>query len=329
MFLMGGAISLVISIVFFQLVPLSSENASFAAFCEEPGKLLALSIFLRKQDKRYGLNGILVGGAIGAGFAAIESLGYGAAYGVSNVLLRGVLAPGGHVVWAAIYGGALALAKGREPLRTAHFANPMFLGCFGISVALHFAWNSGISLMPLPVFGDLFHVLLTVAAWAALFWVMSRGVRQVVAITNSYGMAWPAGGYPPAFPGAAEQAAARESAYGQPGFASPVPPPPARAAAVVCLNGVYAGQIFSLEPGTMVFGREPSLCGLVFPTDLAGISRKHCALEYQNGCFYLWDCNFSFGTFLGNGRRLGPGERVQLFSGHQFYMGNERFEVRG
>ncbi len=376
MFLVGGAISLVISIVFFQLVPLSSENASFAAFCEEPGKLLALSIFLRKSDKKYGLNGILVGGSIGAGFAAMESLGYaflitlqgGAEYGVSNILLRGVLAPGGHVVWAALYGGALALAKGRENLRPAHFADPTFLGCFGISVALHFAWNSGISILPIPVFGDLFYILLTVLAWAALFWIMNKGIRQVVAITNSYGTAGPLWDNPPFFAGA-EQAAAAAPVFGQQPFnqqsleqqpfnqqpleqqpfnqqpfnQQPINQPPlnqqpfvqqpssldyGREAKVVCLTGVYAGQTFPCGTGTFVFGRETSVCNLVFPDHLAGVSRKHCVLEYQNGSFYLSDCNSSFGTYLGDGRRLNPGEQVQLFSGHRFYMGNELFEVR-
>ncbi|MCI8550765.1 MAG: PrsW family intramembrane metalloprotease [Lachnospiraceae bacterium] len=322
MFLVGGAFSLLISIIFFQIIPMADEMAALAAFCEEPGKLLALAFFLRKPDKKYILNGILIGGAVGAGFAAMESLGYaftyaaaGAAAGESGlgtaiVLMRGVLAPGGHVVWAAIYGGALALAKGREPLRASHFTNPVFLGCLGISMALHFTWNSGVSLVPLPVFGDLLYILLTIAAWAALFWVMNKGIRQVVEITNSYGN-------PQAYGYGQKQEAAMAAVGGWSGQPT-----------VVGIRGVFAGQTLRCQAGMIVFGREPSLCNLVFPTDIEGISRKHCILQYGKGCFYLSDCNSTYGTYLGDGRRLKPGEQVPLSSGQQFYLGNEIFEVR-
>ncbi|WP_249304180.1 PrsW family glutamic-type intramembrane protease [Qiania dongpingensis] len=57
------------------------------------------------------MKGILIGSAVGAGFSATESLGYafdhaavgGEVYGTATVVLRGVLPPGGHVVWAVIY----------------------------------------------------------------------------------------------------------------------------------------------------------------------------------------------------------------------------------
>ena len=60
---------------------------------------------------------------MGAGFAVFESAGYafqcllstGADSAMMDItLLRGVLAVGGHVVWTAIAGAALAAAKGEE-----------------------------------------------------------------------------------------------------------------------------------------------------------------------------------------------------------------------
>ncbi|MCD2493022.1 PrsW family glutamic-type intramembrane protease [Lacrimispora sp. NSJ-141] len=321
MFLAGGVLSFFISMILFQVI--STETASFAAFCEEPAKLLALAFFLRKSDKKYILNGILIGGAVGAGFSAIESLGYafdyaavgGEVYGTATVVLRGVLSPGGHVVWAAIYGGALAMVKGREPLKGPHFIDLNFLKYFFISVVLHFIWNSGISLVPLPIVGDLSYVLLTVAAWVALFWIMNKGIRQIVDITNSYGSI-PAGyGRPRA--AAPLSAAAGEQAVSRSGPAM-----------LVGIGGVYAGQTISCQPGQLVFGREPSVCNLVFPSGIPGISRKHCILELKNGNFFLSDCGSTYGTFLGDGRRLNTGEQVLLQSGQQFYMGHEVFEVR-
>ncbi len=316
MFLAGGVLSFFISMILFQVIP--TEMASFAAFCEEPGKLLALAFFLRKSDKKYILNGILIGGAVGAGFAAMESLGYafnyaalgGAALGTQVVVTRGVLAVGGHVVWAAIYGGALAMAKGRETLQFRHFTNGTFLVCFAVSVILHFLWNYGFSLIPLPFFGDLSYILLTVAAWGALFWVMNKGIRQIVEVTNGYGT--PMAG----FMGATPPGHIREEA-GQ-----------RRPAVLAGIGGVYAGRTVPCETGQMVFGREASVCNLIFPANVPGISRKHCILELRNGRFFLMDCGSTYGTYLGDGSRLRSGEWIPLENGQRFYMGNEIFEVR-
>ena len=332
MFLAGGVLSFFISMILFQVIP--TDMASYAAFCEEPGKLLALAFFLRGSDKKYGLNGILIGGAVGAGFAAMESLGYafnyaaagGAELGTQVVVMRGVLAIGGHVAWAAIYGGALALAKGREPLRIKHFGNGLFLGCFAFSIVLHFIWNYGFSLVPLPFFGDLVYILLTIAAWAAIFFIMNKGIRQIVDITNSYGgpMPAPRPAPVPAYQQSGQPAPA--AAYQQGGQ-----PTPGRAAGppvLVGIGGVYAGKTIPCEPGQMVFGREASVCSLVFPSNVPGISRKHCILEFKNGKFFLTDCNSTYGTYLGDGRRLPPGVQAPLESGQRFYMGNELFEVR-
>jgi RsiW-degrading membrane proteinase PrsW (M82 family) len=59
---------------------------------------------------RFSINGLLLGAAVGAGFAAFESAGYALRVGlnlnttamVTNIVLRGVFSPFGHIVWSAI-----------------------------------------------------------------------------------------------------------------------------------------------------------------------------------------------------------------------------------
>ena len=299
MFLAGGVISLFLSMLLFQVVPM--ETASYAAFCEEPGKLLALAFFLRTPKKRYILNGVLVGGAVGAGFSAIESAGYalealasdGTAW--TSVTLRGILAPGGHVVWAAIEGAALAMVKGSEPLRLQHLVHPNFLMFFASSIVLHFIWNAAFFIAPVPVFGDVKYILLTVIAWAVLFYLMNQGVRQVVAAVRQ------GGGAPAASQGRR---------------------PAARSLYLVCERGAMAGQQYPLANGLLVLGRDPGTCQLILPGACQGVSRVHCQLEIRGGVCVLSDRGSTYGTYLEGGHRLAPGERVTLAAGQVFFLGS-------
>ena len=51
-------------------------GASSAAPMEETAKVLAMVVVARAAKYRYKLNGLLVGAAVGVGFAAFESMGY-------------------------------------------------------------------------------------------------------------------------------------------------------------------------------------------------------------------------------------------------------------
>ena len=115
----GGVLSIFVSLIGFQISSLHRFlGAPAAGIVEEAGKLIAVVLMVRKGDKLYILNGCLFGAAVGAGFAAFESAGYAfntflsalpdksregilfAAGGmVQSILLRGILAPFGHVAW--------------------------------------------------------------------------------------------------------------------------------------------------------------------------------------------------------------------------------------
>jgi RsiW-degrading membrane proteinase PrsW (M82 family) len=121
---------------------------------EEASKLvvpLVLMVPLRRHLSP--ANGLLVGVACGAGFAALETMGYAFTTLIKSggsitdtidlLLLRGFLSPAGHMAWtgitaAALYGAA-AHRSGRELWH--------FVGAFGLAVVLHTLWDGQSSLI--------------------------------------------------------------------------------------------------------------------------------------------------------------------------------------
>lgn len=94
--------------------------------------------------------------------------------------------------------------------------------------------------------------------------------------------------------------------------------------------GAFAGKRYSIN-GTVRIGRDPSKNDVVFPANVSGISRVHCAVLLQNGQVYLKDLGSTHGTFLGNGRRLAANQAVPLQIGDRFYLGseNQAFVITG
>jgi len=129
-------------------------------FLEELAKFLALLVVARGMARHTVRDGIVLGAAVGFGFAALETSGY--AFGallvregaevrlslgslVFTELLRGVLAPVGHGVWTAILGGVLFGASHNGHLRV----TPSVIGAYVLVALLHGLWDSmrGIALI--------------------------------------------------------------------------------------------------------------------------------------------------------------------------------------
>ena len=70
----GGAFSLVFTIIFNMFNPL--RGAQWAPITEEPAKLVIILFLLRKKNYKYITEGILLGMAVGTGFAVMETLSY-------------------------------------------------------------------------------------------------------------------------------------------------------------------------------------------------------------------------------------------------------------
>ncbi|AMB98578.1 hypothetical protein AWM75_00580 [Aerococcus urinaehominis] len=169
-----------------------------AVVAEEVAKAFLTLYFIRRYaDKRYILNGLLIGAGVGAGFAVFETAGYGfyelmeTGYYESlvNILvMRGVMAIGGHVVWAAIQGGALMLALKAMGVNFSWAAlkEPAFLRFAGLTILMHFIWNSNLFILPLPIIMDLKYILLIIFAWLVIFILVNRGIKEINQITLDY-----------------------------------------------------------------------------------------------------------------------------------------------
>jgi hypothetical protein len=118
---------------------------------EEIGKLAIVAWFIwRDKGICHPVNGLLIGATVGAGFAAIESAGYAfrfflGTYSYSEmmdvIILRAALAPGGHVIWAAMSGYAVMISKGAAPLNMNFLSKTSFWKLFLVPVVLHSIWD--------------------------------------------------------------------------------------------------------------------------------------------------------------------------------------------
>jgi len=184
---MGGILSLIISLFLFELTDLDEWiGAMSAGVIEEVGKLLAVVFFTRKwKEFHWILNGILFGAAIGAGFSAFESAGYvfvsiatGESFEAETTMtLRAFLSPFTHVIWTAAAAGALWRVKQHRSFEFSMLFDWRFLRVFLIVVALHALWNSPLTL---PVVGDMSGYLALRLVFGLVGWLIILLLVQAV-----------------------------------------------------------------------------------------------------------------------------------------------------
>jgi RsiW-degrading membrane proteinase PrsW (M82 family) len=126
---------------------ISLSSALLVGLIEEACKIVAVMIVARRMNHGSEMDGLLLGGAVGMGFAALESTGYAftallLSHGrltasIVETVLRGLFAPFGHGVWTAILGAVLFRAS--EP-RHFRITILVFLVYLFVSV-LHGFWD--------------------------------------------------------------------------------------------------------------------------------------------------------------------------------------------
>jgi len=189
MFFIGGVGSLLMTIFLFEFFSPGAEMTFFAAIIigvvEELGKLIIVAFFIKSMKPKYILNGLLIGAAIGAGFASFESAGYalrvalngGGLEGMLDVIyLRGILAAGGHIVWAAITGAAICLVTKNKVFDYNVLSSQDFLKLFAVPVILHAIWD-----MPIYLLNEIYFipVVLTIIAWVFILVLINSGLKQI------------------------------------------------------------------------------------------------------------------------------------------------------
>lgn len=195
MFCYGGAASLVLTLILYEIFPvgeLDYTGAVMVGLIEELGKILVAAVFIKQLNAKYLLNGMLIGAAVGSGFAVFETAGYAFRFGVGTFIispridvllnemvdilfLRGWSSIGSHVAWSAIAGAGLLLAKGSGPFETGNLTSPKFLTFFIIAVALHAVWDC--PFMADDVYIKLFALI--AIAWIVILVLLSVGLKQI------------------------------------------------------------------------------------------------------------------------------------------------------
>jgi protease PrsW len=180
----GGIMSLITAVFFYKNIG-DQTSVIMVGFVEELAKLLVIIWFIRENKYTYILNGILIGAAVGTGFAAFESAGYALmAVLVSDfdtmyftIFWRGVLAPGGHIVWAALLGAAINIVRAEDrPLHLSMLKDYRFWGTFMIVVGMHAVWD-----LPWPILMGIpiAQLCLTVFSWVIAFVFINWGLKEI------------------------------------------------------------------------------------------------------------------------------------------------------
>jgi len=166
-FLYGGALGVFAASILESLflTGLTFFTAFEVGLIEEFSKILPVFILAKGQKHQSQTNGLILGAALGMGFAALESSGYAFAsfiesrgnltFTVGVILLRAVLAPVGHGAWTAILTGILF----RESLPYRFRLNAtVILTYLGVSL-LHGLWD-GLPILLGGLFGSVISIFL-------------------------------------------------------------------------------------------------------------------------------------------------------------------------
>jgi protease PrsW len=183
--LVGGVLALLLSLFMYRVgdaFPIQWLGASIAGLVEEPAKLLALVLVINNPRFRYILNGLLLGAAVGTGFAAFESAGYAFRAGLEGgsmamrdvILMRGLLAPFTHIVWTAMAAGALWRVKRDAPFSWRMVQEPRFCRVLAAAVVLHMIWDFDFDLP-----ADLLHLLVGLAGWLMVACLVQEGLGEI------------------------------------------------------------------------------------------------------------------------------------------------------
>lgn len=191
-FFAGGAFSVVVTMIFYAVVGESANTQSlFGAMIigivEENGKMIISSRYLNKLKDKYILNGLLIGAAVGAGFAVIETAGYalasflqgGGEYAANILLMRSMLALGGHISWTAVASAGYISALGDSKDGRGVWTNRKFYFFFFLVIIMHGLWDG------VTVFGYLTMIILTLLILVVVLILISAGMRQVSRVVKA------------------------------------------------------------------------------------------------------------------------------------------------
>ena len=181
-FIIGGALSLVSTMIMYTIFGsgnFSLLGALLIGLVEETGKLLIVLYYVNKKNYSHIFNGLLVGAAVGAGFAAFENVGYVAEYGLKIAILRSFTSIGSHAIWTGILGAAIVMIKRDRKFNGEMLLDHRFINFYLLVVILHGLWDA-------DIFNNLIKLMaLTVAGWVAILVLIHAGLREIKQIQHN------------------------------------------------------------------------------------------------------------------------------------------------
>ena len=328
----GGAFSFFVNMIANEIGPDKfKQDSAYAGFFEEPAKLIPaiiLIILLFKGKKIYGLSGLVIGGAVGAGFSAFEAMFYvvnntilqGDFHGIAKFYLEWRLlgAFAGHITRAAGYTAAAALHTEKNKFTLSSFLNADFIIMFIASIVTHYINNSNDVHKAIGIIDDsgnfshsswiIFKIGLVIVEWLVLLYILRKCLYQVVQ-RGRYQSGESIG-----YTEAVDSMGGQLSARAEMAAASAVK------ITVMGTAGAFKGAVWqSTGEKQLAIGRGD---GNTFklPENVAGISRKHCVIKYTANGWVITDLNSSYGTSV-NQVKLAPGVEQPLREGDVIYLG--------
>jgi protease PrsW len=204
-FCVGGVMGVIgASILETLLLPIASNPTNGLSFAgallvgliEEGCKIVVVIILARRMPHTSQMDGLLLGGAVGMGFAALESTGYAftaflLAQGhveasIATTIVRGLVAPFGHGIWTALLGAVLFHESTPQRFR---FNLKVILMYLFVSL-LHGLWDGSPLVIDLVIFAgihiSLSTIILCIVGVISLFLVYQQAIkRQMRHITST------------------------------------------------------------------------------------------------------------------------------------------------
>ncbi|MGN0867513.1 MAG: PrsW family intramembrane metalloprotease [Oligosphaeraceae bacterium] len=140
----GGFLSIFFTLLFLKIFG-EYENPIWAGPVEETMKLIALCFFAGNKRYSYKINGLILGAAVGTGFAILEDGYYFFATGAELVMWeRALYSLVGHALFTALTGAAYWRVKELQIPLVNRIFSPKFLVPFIVGVGLHMFNNSSL-----------------------------------------------------------------------------------------------------------------------------------------------------------------------------------------
>ena len=177
--LLSGFISIAITLLMHKLV-INPGDAIWAGPMEETAKGLTMLFILKNQRYCYKINGLLIGAAVGTGFAFIESGQYTLEYGATTMNLRAFMSPFAHIPWSAMVGFALWRTCRNKAINFSNLKDRKFIALFVSAVLMHMFWNSRLLSDELIIKT----AIIAVIEYTIIIYMIQEGINEIRNLKN-------------------------------------------------------------------------------------------------------------------------------------------------